>query len=297
MNPTETLCQQTDRQKIEMILDQKIIKYTGKRVFEKLVMTNDFKRMPKYFSENEACFLFITEGAFQFRTPTNLLSYSKNEAMLAKCGNYFIEEVPGKENKKEDTFSAIGAFFYPEMVKSFFETDLSIKHFNNNFDVIKVNVEPLMKSFIDSIDFLLENQAIVDDNIIVNKLKELLLILSKSENATSINDFVASLFVPYEYDFNEIIQKNSYANLSLEEYATLCNCSLATFKRKFTERYKESPAKYFTAKKLEKATQLLQIKTMAIADIAYDCGFETIPNFNKAFKKHFGKSPSEYRLS
>lgn len=277
-----------------MVLEQKIITYKGKRVFEKLVMTTDFKRAPKYFAEDEACFLFITEGSFQFRSPTNLLTYSKNEAMLAKCGNYFIEEISAKE--KDNKLTAVGAFFYPDMVKDFFGTDLSLKHFNNNFDVIKVNIEPLMKSFIDSIVFLLDNQAIVDDNIIVNKLKELLLILSKSENATSINDFVASLFVPYEYNFNEVVQHNLFANLSLPDFAMLCNCSLATFKRRFVDHYNESPAKYITAKKLEKATQLLQIKTMQIADIAFECGFETTTNFNKAFKKAFSKSPSEFRF-
>lgn len=154
-----------------------------------------------------------------------------------------------------------------------------------------------MKYFIDSIDFLLDNQAVVDDNIIVNKLKELLLILSKSENAHSVNEFVSSLFTPYEYDFTEIIQKNLFSNLSLKELAKLCNCSLATFKRKFAEHYKESPTKYFTQKKLKRAAQLLQLKAKSIGDIAFDCGFETASTFNKAFKKHFGKSPSQFRLS
>ncbi|MBS1666388.1 MAG: helix-turn-helix transcriptional regulator [Bacteroidetes bacterium] len=278
-----------------MILDQKILKYQGKRVFEKLVMTGDFKRAPKYFAEDEACFLFIKEGSFQFRTPTNLLSYSKNEAMLAKCGNYFLEDI--SVNEAENKLTAIGAFFYPEMVKTFFDTDLSIKHFSKSFDVLKVNVEPLMRSFIDSIDFLLDNASVADENIIINKLKELLLILSKSENANSINEFVASLFVPYEYEFNETVQKNIFSGLSLSELAMLCNCSLATFKRKFKAHYNESPTQYFTYKKLEKAAQLLQIKSNSIADIAYDCGFDTISNFNKAFKKSFNVSPSEFRLS
>ncbi|MBN8718441.1 MAG: helix-turn-helix transcriptional regulator [Sediminibacterium magnilacihabitans] len=280
-----------------MVLEQKIIKYKGKRVFEKVVMTSDFRRIPKYFEEDEACFLFITEGSFQFRSPTNLLSYGKNEAMLAKCGNYFIEQASVNEITRGKTFSAIGAFFYPDIVKGFFEADLSIQHFQNKFDVIKVNIEPLMKSFIDSIDFLLENPAIADENIVVNKLKELLLILGKSENAASINAFVSSLFVPHEYDFNEVVQNNIYSDLTIDEFAKLCNCSVATFKRKFTELYRESPAKYISLRKLKKASQLLKIKSKPVTDIAYECGFETVSNFNRAFKLHFGKTPSQYRLS
>lgn len=280
-----------------MILDHKTITLNKKPVFEKLVMTPDFKRIPKHFSENEACFLFLTNGSFQFRTPTNVLTYNKNEAMLAKCGNYFFENMSVTENNKNDNIALISAYFYPEMVKGFFEKDLSIKHFQKKFDVLKVNIEPLMKSFIDSIDFLLENQSIADENIIWNKVKELLLILSKSENASSVYDFVESLFVPHEYNFKEVIQQNLFTDISIEELASLTNSSLATFKRRFVEHYNESPAKYIATKKLEKASQLLQIKAMPIAEIAYDCGFETTPNFNKAFKNHFGKSPSEFRLS
>lgn len=280
-----------------MVLEQKIINYKGKRVFEKLVMSTGFKRIPKFFAEDEACFLFLTDGCFQFRTPTNILTYKKNEAMLAKCGNYFIEPISICENKKEGSFSAIGAFFYPDMVKSFFETDLSLQNFNNNFDILEVSVEPLMKSFIESIDFILDNPTIADENLIVNKLKELLLILSKSRNETSINDFITSLFVPYEYNFNEIIQENLYSNLSLTEYAKLCNCSLATFKRKFNELYMESPAKYVLLKKLEKSIQLLALDSMPISEIAFESGFETVSHFNKVFKKKYFTTPSEYRLS
>jgi AraC-like DNA-binding protein len=144
---------------------------------------------------------------------------------------------------------------------------------------------------------MLDNPTIADENLILTKLKELLLLLSKSEKASSINEFVNSLFVPYEYNFNEIIQQNLYSNLSLPEFAHLCNSSLATFKRKFTEFYKESPAKYILQKKLEKSIQLIRHKSKPISEIAYECGFETISNFDKAFKKQYGKSPSEYRLS
>ena len=60
-----------------MILEQTEIKYKGKVVFERLMMSTGFKRVPKFFSENEACFLFLTKGAFHFRTPTNFLTFNE----------------------------------------------------------------------------------------------------------------------------------------------------------------------------------------------------------------------------
>ncbi len=280
-----------------MILEQTEIKYKGKVVFERLVMSTGFKRVPKLFSENEACFLFLTKGAFHFRTPTNFLTFNEGDAMLSKCGNYFMENVMLNNKIEHQVISAIGAFFYPTMVKGFFQSDLTIHQFQNNIDTTKISIEPLMKSFIDSINFMLDNPSVADENLIITKLKELLLLLSKSENSNSINSFVNSLFVPYEYDFNDIIQKNIYSNLSIQELAHLSNLSLATFKRKFTELYKASPAKYILEKKMEKSVHLLEFKTKQISEVAYECGFETVSNFDKAFKRQFGKSPSEYRLS
>ena len=280
-----------------MVLEQTEIKYKGKVIFERLVMSTKFKRVPKLFTEDEACFLFLTKGAFHFRTPTNFLTFKEGDGMLSKCGNYFIENVRINEKTEHQVISAIGAFFYPTMVKSFFQSDLSIQQFQNNFDTTKISIEPLMKSFIDSINYMLDNPKLADENLIITKLKELLLLLSKSEKASTINEFVNSLFFPYEYNFNEIIQQNLYSNLSLPEFAHLCNSSLATFKRKFTVFYNESPAKYILQKKLEKSIQLLGHKSKPICEIAYECGFETISNFDKSFKKQFQKSPSEYRLS
>lgn len=280
-----------------LLLEHKSIKYKDKVVFEKIVMSTRFRRVPKLFAEDEACFLFLTKGAFNFRTPTNLIEFREGDGMLSKCGNYLIEEVTINPDSQLQTLSAIGSFFYPAMVKQFFQADLSLPAFQQTPDTAKISIEPLMKSFVDGIDYLLDHPELADENMIVNKLKELLLLLSKSEKASSIHAFVASLFAPQEYSFNTIIQQNLFTNLSLDELAFLCNMSLATFKRKFSEHYRQPPAKYILSQKLERAAQLLHLPGKSVSDIAFECGFESVSGFDKAFKKHTGKNPSEFRLS
>ncbi len=274
-------------------MKKKSIRYKGKIVFEKVQMEGSFHRIPKMFQEDEACFLYMSEGTFSFRSPTNLIEIKTGEAVVAKCGNYFIEQ-SSKHNESEDII-VFGAYFYPEMVKDFFQTDLKLVDFKRNFDVHSSKVEPLMKLFIDSINYLFENPDLRDDNLVSSKLKELLLLLGKTQN--SIHDFVNALFTPFEYDFKEIINQNTFANLSLTELAKLCGCSLATFKRKFKNYFDQSPAKYFLLKKLEKSHQLLSIQSKSISEIAYACGFENINHFNKAFKKYYGFTPSHLRMS
>jgi AraC-like DNA-binding protein len=34
---------------------------------------------------------------------------------------------------------------------------------------------------------------------------------------------------------------------------------------------------------------------MRVSEVAFACGFQVIPHFNEVFKKHTGKSPTEFR--
>ncbi len=267
------------------------LRYNGKVVFEKVDVESSFKRFPKVFQEDEACFLFMYKGTLSFRTPTQLIEVRAGDALVAKCGNYFME--PSPNHDLAQPILAFGAYFYPEIVKDFFQTDIKLAAFKNNYDVNRTKVEPLMKLFIESLNLLFENPGLADENLILSKLKELLILLGKTEK--SIHDFINSLFTPFEYDFKEIIQQNTYSNLSLSELANLCGCSLATFKRRFKQYYNQSPAKYILHKKLERAYQLLSVESSTISEVAYKCGFDNSNHFNKAFKKHFGVSPSESR--
>ena len=122
--------------------------------------------------------------------------------------------------------------------------------------------------------------------------------LAQSEPEPSVHHFVDLLFQPYEYDFKATVLQNSTSNLSLPELARLCNMSLATFKRRFSAVFGDSPAQYLLKAKLEKAAALLRRnEQLRIADIAYDCGFDTVTHFNKVFKKQVGLSPTEFKLS
>ncbi len=51
---------------------------------------------------------------------------------------------------------------------------------------------------------------------------------------------------------------------------------------------------YLTLKRIHAAASLLK-SNAAITDIAFQCGFNTLPSFCRAFKKHTGYSPSEYK--
>lgn len=278
-----------------MLIEHKTLLYQNKVVFEKMILKN-FDRMPKLFSEKEACFMYLQEGSFQLRTPERVLHLQEKDGLLAKCSDYFFEQTKNDHQKNTKT-KGIGIYLYPSIVKELFGFDLSISDFKTDYDATKVNINHLIDSFIDGIDFLLDNPSISNDSMIRIKLKEFLLLLSKTENAPSLLDFVSSLFKSHEYDFKKIIDQNIYSDLLVGELARLCGMSISTFQRTFHNVYKQTPSKYILQQRMTKAKKMLGNKNKRISEIAYDCGYRSTSTFNRLFKKSFDLSPSEFRLN
>jgi AraC-like DNA-binding protein len=109
-------------------------------------------------------------------------------------------------------------------------------------------------------------------------------------------EFLTSLFKQNFVRFDEVIRNNLYKNITVDEFANLCNMSPSSFKRKFKVVYEESPIKYLLKMKLNKACELLKNKNNLISHIAIETGFESTSTFNRAFKAFYGKSPTDYRL-
>lgn len=277
-----------------MIQDIQKIEYQGRVVFEKITMT-PFKRIPKLFQENEACFMFIKQGEFTVRTPDEVIEFDQGKGLLSKCFNYFFELSPTQRERLEQ-IEVMGILLYPDLVEDIFQFELASSKFSLGSPVKGINIDPLLVNYRESINILLDHPELADEALIRAKIKEFVLLVSKSEQAPSELDFLSALFNPISYEFRSTIEKNVYASLSVHELAKLCNMSLSTFKRKFTATFSEAPKTYLLRRKMEKAANMLSVSENRIIDIAYDCGFDSLSSFNRNFKQQYGQSPSAYRL-
>lgn len=278
-----------------MKYEEKYLKYKGRIVFGKQSMPY-FDRMPKEYLEDEACFVFVNEGEVSVRSQTAYMNLDKDNAILAKCLNYFFE-TDKKQKETSDGIEVIAVILHPSQVEELFEFDLSQSDYSLDYNIKQIEVDRLLANFKESINILLDNQELADDRMIETKLKEFVLLITKSQNAPSLLDFLSALFKPLDIEFKSTIQNNIYANLSLDELARLCHLSTSSFKRKFSEVFKSSPKKYISQKKIEKAAALMKSDNSRISDIAYDVGFDSLATFNRNFTGIYGKSPTEYRLS
>lgn len=278
-----------------MIFDHKVLRYKGQVVFGRFSIPT-FQRIPKLFQNDEACFMFINEGEFSIRTPDEFISLSKGKALLAKCFDYFFE-TSEQQRKNSNGFEGLGILLPANIVEELFQFNVSSSKYTLDYNIKEVQLDGLLNHFKESINILIDNPELADEAIIRNKLKEFVLLISKTQNAPSHLDFMSALFKTNAMDFKTTINSNLYSSLSVDEFAKLCGMSTSSFKRKFQEIYQESPKKYISKMKLQKASEMLKSNDYRISDIAYDCGYETISTFNRAFKSFFEKSPTEYRLT
>ncbi|MEM7102882.1 MAG: AraC family transcriptional regulator [Bacteroidota bacterium] len=278
-----------------MEFKEQVIKYKDRIVFIRLSMPF-FNRSLKHYVEREACFMFVNKGKVNIRAPEDYLLLNKDTGMLAKCLNYFFEPT---ENKQlcEEGIESVGVFLYPSLVQDLFEFDLSTSNYKIDYNLKQVQIDRLLDNYRESINILLDAPELADESIVKTKLKEFVLLMTKSQQAPSQLDFLAALFQPKDADFRSVIKHNLYANLSLDELAALAHLSISSFKRKFKDIFNESPKRYINRKKVEKAAELLKSGNARISDIAYDVGFDTLTTFHRNFTAKYGKSPSEFRLS
>lgn len=280
-----------------MVLDHKRFDLFDKMIFEKAVMVPPFR--PPGNMPNEACFLYVLNGEQQTVSPTDKLKLKAKDAILMKCGMYFTEWLSSEEYEQCE---AIAVHLYPEVLKKVYENEIPdfVKQYRkveNSSTMYRVSGDELIDNYIQSLIFYFKNPALVDDELIKIKLKELILLLIKTEKAPSVMEVISSLFSPKEYDFREVIASNVFSNLSIEELAQFTNLSVSSFKREFERIFGDAPARYIKNKKLEKAAELLSNTERRISEIAYDCGFSDIAHFSKSFQEKYSISPSNFRLS
>jgi len=238
--------------------------------------------------------LYVVSGKKMFYSTTHSWSLTGGMAVFVKKGACIIEKVKGE-------ILCLMAFFLPDIYLHSFLTEnptLLIKEKNNtpeNDMVISLDVNDVMLAYYESVIPYFHTPVKPSEDLLELKFRELLFDIIGNPANSELTSFLHSFVSPQANKIQPVIEANYCYNLTLNEYAKLCNRSLSSFKRDFNNIYGDSPASWLLKKRLAHSQKLLSNNNKTIADISFESGFENSTHFSHVFKKHFGISPLKYR--
>ncbi|HWZ04563.1 MAG TPA: AraC family transcriptional regulator [Mucilaginibacter sp.] len=238
---------------------------------------------------------FIAEHTFAYIIKGEMQLYDGSKGCIVKSGEYGLARknrlVRFKKEKENGELEKVFVFFDEAFLRAFQEKHKpGIQKFQSGETILRLPKNSLMPNFVQSLlpyyDHGKINEAFADV-----KREELLIILLQTQPE------LAGLFfdygIPEKINIEEFMNRNYQFNVSIGRFAYLTGRSLSAFKRDFKQVFNDTPSHWLVQKRLQEAYFLIDKKNQKPAKIYLELGFETLPHFSYAFKKHFGMAPTE----
>jgi AraC-like DNA-binding protein len=239
----------------------------------------------------EHTIFFILQGKKFFHIGNNTITVDSNEIILLKRGIYSISEFIPEGGR----FEALMIFIPDKILKA-----LAFENFKSNnatnvrdpYAIVKCN--SLLSDFKSQyLTYFISNFA-QKEELLLLKIKELFLLLCAVAEKPVL-EFLGSCFSKEPTDIAYIMREHLLQPLTLTDFAKLSMRSLASFKRDFERQFNTSPKQWLNQQRIVHANSLLKSTNRHVADIAFECGFESVSHFIKIFKHEFGFTPGSIR--
>ncbi|WP_346854654.1 AraC family transcriptional regulator [uncultured Draconibacterium sp.] len=240
---------------------------------------------------------FILSGSGKRIVGNNISGFEKNDLVLLAPNVPHCWEITATD--EGETAKCIVIHFYENLITSDFfnkpelESIVNLLHkaeagiFFNGSSISKIKAllkELTQKSGLESYIGLLR----IFKYLIECENKEFL-----SRQPVGVSDFdkdFDKINKIYEYVFKHIHQE-----IKLSEVSALLNMAPGSFCRFFKKKTQLTFMDYVIKIRVGYAAKMLAETNKQITEIAYDCGYNNLANFNHYFKKIMQKTPSGYR--
>lgn len=245
------------------------------------------------FKEGES---FVTDHIFSYIISGTQEVWSGNETYLFKAGDYrfFRRNQLTKYVKRPDQhgFKSIAVHIdqhtLQEMAKLYGD-DRNTPYIGKDIALLPPNI--YLENYVNSLTPYLQGSASYQAPLINLKTKELVLLLIQT--VPGIRQVLFDFDEPGKIDLVSFMNTQYRYNVGLDRMAYLTGRSLSTFKREFKKTFNTTAGRWLTKKRLEEAHYLIAQKGKTASEIYLDLGFEDLSHFSTAYKKVFGKSPSQ----
>lgn len=96
---------------------------------------------------------------------------------------------------------------------------------------------------------------------------------------------------------NAIVERDYASELSLDDIARRVASSRRQLQRAYAEIGKTTFREHLTRVRMERAAELLASRMFTVREVANRVGYRQPAQFAKAFRRHRGVSPSDFRAS
>jgi AraC-like DNA-binding protein len=106
---------------------------------------------------------------------------------------------------------------------------------------------------------------------------------------------VAVELLPHLRRARDHIDRHYQTALNLDRLAGIAGVSKFHFARSFEATYGETPIRYLTRRRIERAQDLLRVANLTVTEVCMLVGFASLGSFSSRFTQLVGESPTAYR--
>ncbi len=239
-------------------------------------------------------FVFVTSGKKMWKSIYHEYVVEAGDSLFVKRGANLVHQY------FDEDYCALMVFISDDFIRNFMGrfSDIIRNESESGISgdaVIRIQLDAYLEGYVNSLASFFGAQNLPDKNLLKLKFEELLLNIFTQPLHRDVAAYLGSLNRSQAIQLRQVMEENFAYNLKLEQLAALCNMSLSSFKRVFTEVYETSPGKWLLAKRLDFSSWLLRSSDKNVNEIAFESGFEDVSNFIRSFKKKFNCTPLQYR--
>ena len=106
---------------------------------------------------------------------------------------------------------------------------------------------------------------------------------------------VARDLIPHLRRAHDHLDRHYQRPLDLDQVAAVAGVSKYHFARCFEATYGETPMRYLTRRRIERAQDLLRVANLTVTEVCMTVGFASLGSFSSRFTALVGESPTAYR--
>ena len=93
----------------------------------------------------------------------------------------------------------------------------------------------------------------------------------------------------------DLVDRHYAEPLDLDDLAAAAGYSRFHFARAFRAAYGETPVRYLTRRRIERAAELLRWVNLSVTEVCHLVGFSSLGSFSSAFTDFVGTSPARFQ--